>query len=652
MPSGTVFIPDKLPDLRLCARNRWGTGADVAQSMTGSRVMSVCSDGGDGCFVAICGFPSGGADLTLVHVSGSGQVQASVVVQTPIFAFLIQAVVVPAAGGGCIVVYAPPAWRTPLLAQRYDAQCRPQWMPAAQVLPAAGGFSGLDAISDGAGGVIVAVNSANVNNGSGRNVLAQRVSASGALDWAASGVPLAGPPVSGGKAQLSLVLAGNRIGAVWMDPNPFGPSPLTGAWLDLAGNLTAGPFSIGIGLDWRHDAAPRRVVADPAGAMYVAFSPDPISSPVSVQRFEADSDVPAWTRAGLPLSHPMAYSLAADGNGGFLLATVEANGTVSVDKVDSSNLSLWRYTQARHIATVPVANLANMQLFNHARLVSVAPRDGGGAMLTFEEHGGATPRLMSWCCDDKGRAVSSGAIVAVGGGSGRQSDALMIASANDSSVVVWQEASGVSASLVGAQKLGCCPPAVPPGRLLEPPPPLPCAVPLGLPWEPGGRFGLPSFGGLRLLLSCGGRGWRGGLLPLPSLYGHPGIDLPGSFGVRGVPAPDWVRLSFTGLPAQTSVELFTHKGKKVGSAVPQPGRDGVTVMSMEFEPTSKHSYLLAFVVKGKGLDPIDLPIGLAVESGVGKRPTFEEPPRGDPVKPKAKGKDTKTAGKTKAKSRA
>lgn len=625
MPIGTVFIPEKLPDLRPCARNRWGAGVDVAQSMAQARVMALCGDGGDGCYVAVLESQQGpAASLKLVHVSGSGQVQASGVVQTPVLAFIIQAALVPAPGGGCIVVFATPAHGAPLLAQRFDAQCLPQWPQALRVLPSAGGFTGLDSISDGAGGAIIAVNSANFAGGSGRNVLAQRVSAAGALQWPAGGVALSGPPASGGMAQLALTLAGDRIGAVWMDPNPIGPSPIAGTWIDLSGNVTAGPFPIGMGFDFRHDAAPRRVVADPDGAMYVAFSPDPINAPLVVQRFEADADVPAWTRSTVALSHPQAYSLAADGSGGFLLATVETTGTVSVDKVDASNISHWRFTSARHIATVPVGVLANQLHFNHARLVTVTARDKGGALVTFEDHGGEVPRLMSWCCDEKGAAATRDPIVAVSQGAGRQSDALAVVSAGDTSIVAWQESSGVSATLIGAQKLGCCPPNVPPGRLLEPPPPLPCAIPVGLPWVPGGgRFGFP-LGGLRLLLTCGGRGWRGGLLPLPALYGQPGIRLPGSFGVQGVPAPSWTRLTFTGLPSGTKLELFTHKGDKVATAKAVAAA-GATVHTLDFEPSAKRSYVLVFVVKGKGLEGIDVPVGLQVEAGVGKPPVFEAP---------------------------
>jgi hypothetical protein len=646
MPIGTVFIPEKLPDLRPCARNRWGAGVDVAQSMAQSRVMALCGDGGDGCYVAVLEFPqASAASLKLVHVSGSGQVQASAVVQTPVLAFIIQAALVPAPGGGCIVVFATPAHGAPLLAQRFDAQCQSQWPQALRVLPSAGGFTGLDAIGDGAGGAIVAVNSANVTNGSGRNVLAQRISAAGALQWPAGGVALSGPPAAGGKAQLALALAGNRVGAVWLDPNPTGPSPITGAWLDLSGNVTAGPFPIGLGFDFRHDAAPRRVVADPDGAMYVAFSPDPISAPLVVQRFEADADVPAWTRSTVALSHPQAYSLAADGSGGFLLATVETNGTVSVDKVDASNISHWRFTSARHIATVAVGALANQLHFNHARLVTVTARDKGGALVSFEDHGGEVPKLMSWCCDEKGAAATRDAIVAVSQGAGRQSDALAVVSAGDTSIVAWQESSGVSATLIGAQKLGCCPPNVPPGRLLEPPPPLPCGIPVGFPWVPGGgRFGFP-LGGLRLLLTCGGRGWRGGLLPLPALYGQPGIRLPGSFGVQGVPAPSWTRLTFTGLPSGTTLELFTHKGDKVATAKAVDG-GGATVHTLEFAPSAKRSYVLVFVVKGKGLEGIDVPVGLHVEAGVGKPPVVDAPfHEGAPDIPKGKKKKSAAAGK-------
>ncbi|MDP3456731.1 hypothetical protein [Methyloversatilis sp.] len=638
MVSGPVFIPDKLPDLRSCARNRWSNGVDVVQAMSPMRLASACSDGGDGCYVLTSRYPQTSvADLWLHHVSGSGQVQASVQIQAALVVSYIGAVVLPAPAGHCIVVFAPTAYGALLQAQRFDALCAPVWAQSVRLLPAAGGFTGLDAISDGAGGVILAVNSASTNNGSGLNVLAQRIDASGALQWGNGGVSVSGPLVPVGRAQIALTVAGNRIGVVWMDSSPYGPSPITGAWMDLSGNVTVGPFTIGIGVDWRHDAAPRRVVADPAGAMYVAFSPDPVTAPVQIMRFEADTDLPAWTRVAVALSHPMAYSIAADGAGGFLLATVEAGGAVSVDRVDSTNISHWRYTAARAFATVPVAALASQPLFNHARLVTVTARDSGGAMVTFEDHNGTTPRMMSWCCNEKGVPATSGAMVAVGSGMGRQSAALALRSANDTTVVVWQEGSGANGTLAGAQKLGCCPPDIPPGRLLVPPLRMPCAIPIDFPLQPfGGKFPLPPFGGLRLLLTCGSRGWRGGVLPLSSLYGAPGIDLPGSFGVRGVPAPDWTRMTFRGLPPDMRIELHTHKRERVAVAELLPDAEGDLLQSLTFAPSAKTSYLLVFLVRRKTVDMIDLPIGVRVEHGPGKPPRFQGPDVGDgkPVRDK------------------
>lgn len=656
MVSGPVFIPDKFPDLRTCARNRWSNGVDVVQAMSPMRVLSACSDGGDGCYVISSRFPQTSvADLWLHHVSGSGQVQASVQIQPALVVSYFSAAVVSAPAGSCIVVFAPPAFGAALLAQRYDALCAPVWAQPVRVVPSAGGFTGLDAIGDGAGGVILAVNSASPTGGGGLQVLAQRIDASGALQWSAGGVAVSGPRAPGGRAQPALTLAGNRIGVVWMDPSPYGPSPITGAWLDLSGNVTTGPFAIGVGVDWRHDAAPRRLVADPAGAMYVAFSPDPVTAPVQVMRFEADTGVPAWTRVAVALSHPMAYSIAADGAGGFLLATVDAGGAVSVDRVDATNISHWRYTAARAFATVPVAALASQPLFNHARLVTVTARDSGGAMVTFEDHNGTTPRVMSWCCNEKGVPATSGAIVAVGGGMGRQSAAVAVRSANDTTVVVWQEGSGANGTLVGAQKLGCCPPDVPPGRLLVPPLRLPCAIPIDFPLQPfGGKFPLPPFGGLRLLLTCGSRGWRGGVLPLPSLYGAPGIDLPGSFGVRGVPAPDWTRMTFRGLPPDLRIELHTHKRERVAVAEALPDVEGDLLQSLTFVPSARTSYLLVFLVRSKNVDVIDLPIGVQVEHGLGKPPRLDGPDVGDgkagrdKVATKKKAANDEKAGKGKA----
>ncbi|MDP3288234.1 MAG: hypothetical protein Q8M64_07985, partial [Methyloversatilis sp.] len=134
---------------------------------------------------------------------------------------------------------------------------------------------------------------------------------------------------------------------------------------------------------------------------------------------------------------------------------------------------------------------------------------------------------------------------------------------------------------------------------------------------------------LRLLLTCGSRGWRGGVLPLSSLYGAPGIDLPGSFGVRGVPAPDWTRMTFRGLPPDMRIELHTHKRERVAVAELLPDAEGDLLQSLTFAPSAKTSYLLVFLVRRKTVDMIDLPIGVRVEHGPGKPPRFQGPDVGD-----------------------
>lgn len=222
-------------------------------------------------------------------------------------------------------------------------------------------------------------------------------------------------PGGGRKAQLALALAGNRVGAVWLDPNPTGPSPITGAWLDLSGNVTAGPFPIGLGFDFRHDAAPAAWWPTRTARCTWPSAPIPSARPWWCSASRRMPTFPpgraARSRCPTPGLQPCRRRIRRFSSGH---GRDEWHGECRQGGCEQ-HLPLALHFGPPHCHRGGGA-LANQLHFNHARLVTVTARDKGGALVSFEDHGGEVPKLMSWCCDEKGAAATRDAIVAVSQG--------------------------------------------------------------------------------------------------------------------------------------------------------------------------------------------------------------------------------------------
>ena len=613
MATGPVFIPDKTPDLRSCSRTRWGNGVDILSSTLKSMLGANCPDGDSGSYVATS--ESTGTNAWVVrlhHVNGSGQANGVATVSSASGVWYFSVQVVPSDNQTCIVIWTHPTYQSQLLAQRFDRACSPLWSAPVQLAAPAGGFHSLDAKSDGSGGAVVAFNRPGLNGVNRSDLRVQRVNVAGVLQFGANGTQVTGSVTNVADYPVGLAVGGGSIGLAWQTFAGNAPLPVSACWLDMAGQVTTAPFVIGTVLETWGDLAVRRVVADSAGGLYVGMST--FNAPLKVLRLDANATVPIWTHTGPILASVDAYALASDGDGGVLIACVNATGTVSLQRRTKAGIGVYSNSAASAIASISTSNRPAMPPWAWARVLTVASRGQGGALLAFQDGSAGTERLMAWCCDANGSGVASPQ--AIGGGAGAQGMALMHGSDNDSVNLAWLGDSGSQGSLVAAQKLGCCPPGVPNGRFVERFPHIKCAIPFDFPKQ------LP--GGFQVLLTCGGKNWRGGLLPIPFLYGAPGIGLPGALGTHGVPAPDWVRLSLRGVPEYVRLELRSHKNTRVavGEVVSGPDRSAPALRLLDFKPKANLSYVLIFVATGKALETVQFQVGMEVAFGDGKMPPF------------------------------
>jgi hypothetical protein len=167
-----------------------------------------------------------------------------------------------------------------------------------------------------------------------------------------------------------------------------------------------------------------------------------------------------------------------------------------------------------------------------------------------------------------------------------------------SALVAWRDRS-VSMADTDAfvQMIGCCRGYQPD---IYPWPPRPFrGIPVGYPLLPEHLpFTLPAR-----------RGESGyfGFLGVPQLANIPGVAVPGGLTTPDMPRPDWVRITFSDLQRDFTIELFTHQGVSVARAetvqVIEPLASGTVTKQLTFRPTHKGVYILGIGYEGTDYSP-------------------------------------------------
>lgn len=176
-------------------------------------------------------------------------------------------------------------------------------------------------VADGTGGAIIAWEDS--RSGSGYDLYAQRVNASGAAQWAANGVAFCS--ATGHEDNLAIVSDGGA-GAIlaWEDPRS-GSDDIYAQRLTAAGAVQWGPNGLALCTATR-DQGFHSMTSDGVGGAIVAWYDmriDPLSSDAHAQRVNGAGAV-QWTTDGVALSTAAGYQLAptivSDGAGGAIVA--------------------------------------------------------------------------------------------------------------------------------------------------------------------------------------------------------------------------------------------------------------------------------------------------------------------------------------------
>jgi hypothetical protein len=553
--------------------------------------------------------------------------------------------------GNCIVVYGFTGNNgQSLQAQRFDAGCNPVWTAPAELADVVGGFYAVGAGEDGAGGAVAVF----IRGAGNYEFRAQRVSATGSLQWGTSGSALPLPFIQfGNHVSPSVVAVGNAFAAVWVGYVPV-IGTLMGLWLDGNGQVTAGPFEIASTKEeWWELSGVRRVVADGANGIWVGAAPA-AAGQLRLLRFDAGAVLPATTVTSRGLVIPEAYAIAADGRGGVFVAAVDPSGSVTLDHLNSMGAQAW--TNRPGFAAISVANLPPQSTLAFdpasARLVSVAARDPNSAIVLYENRS-LNSRIRSRCIDIVGRP---GPETDVAAAPGNHSFALLNPPFvptgpaqlippgqpipppdSDTARCTWLTTSGANTNAVSAQKIGCCP-EVHDVDLVPNPFTFTCAVPSDSPTTPGAvALSFPC----RLESSA-----TFGMLSLPQLARIPGVTLPGSLVSPTVPPPDWVRLVFSRVPNDVRLQLYAHTGERVAVAKAIPGGMEPATVELAFKPKAKLGYLLAFIRDTIDSSSASIRVGVNASFGNG-RPPVRPGPGGLPTEKQLRSKRKRRRSKKK-----
>jgi predicted lipoprotein with Yx(FWY)xxD motif len=285
--------------------------------------------------------------------------------------------------GGAIVTWSDRSGNGDIYAQRIDASGFTPWTANGVALCTDAAQQGTPMIaSDGAGGAIVVGFDYRTGN---NDVYAQRIDASGAVQWTPDGVALCTAPSQQFEPRIASDGAGGAI-VVWYDFRN-GNHDIFAQWIDASGVVQWTADGVTLSAAASHQY-PHAIIPDDAGGAIVAWSdfrsgthPD-----IYAQRIDA-AGVVQWTTDGVPLSTATGDEhlpvLVSDGAGGAIVTwrhiQVPASYDIYAQRIDATGAVQWA------VNGVPICTAAQEQNFP-----AIASDGAGGAIVAWQDMRSAT----------------------------------------------------------------------------------------------------------------------------------------------------------------------------------------------------------------------------------------------------------------------
>ena len=596
--------PVRLPaQFVVCNVPHW-PAVTIVNSFLREDVVGVTFDGQGGAFVLTREFSSIFVEsaLLLTYVTPAGVRRATIDVHRPNLpagtsSHRYSADIASLGSGKCAVVWGET--NGPLFVEGFDDNGTRQF---SNQLAAAVTVPRISVIAARGTGAVVAF----FHFSGGARVLQVRfVSSTGAisgmgLQWAHAGLGFN----DFNRPQIATAATGDLV-VVWEEvPSGSSGFSIFGQRIGANGQLTGGAVSIASTEDAWISNGVRRVAPDGDGGVYVA-SCDPTGRLIltHMTRPPAGQMPTMWSVPISTLAHVSAFSIAPDGDtGAVLIASINASGRLGARRLDPQGNDPWLTMSARDITglSIQLTAGAGTDFFSYA--VAIAGRGNADAIVVYHDVATSVSTtdvksgLFYACIEPNGRVSSYRTEIK----SALFPAHVMAVSAEQNAVVVaWQDHFTSSTNTnVFAQKIDCCEGFRPE---VYPWPPRPFrGIPVGYPL-------LPDHLPITLPARRGESGYFG-FLGLPQLANIPGVVLPGGLTSPRMPRPKWVRISFTDMPRDFTIELFTQRGDRVARAESSgPSFEilagGTFSKQISFRPTHPGVYILGIGYEGADFSP-------------------------------------------------
>jgi hypothetical protein len=345
--------------------------------------------------------------------------------------------IVPVGDGGAIVVYAHEysATNTNIRAQRLDADGNMLWTTVAITICAAVGDQTYPvAISDGEGGAVIAWQDGRMGNA---DVYAQRVDSSGVVQWTADGVAVC----SAAENQYGVVIVpdGNH-GAIisWTDFRAVTHSDIYAQRIRYNGVpiWTANGVTVCTASGYQYN--PQMIALDGGGAIATWTDYRAVThADIYAQRLDAGG-WKLWTADGVAVcaepSDQQYPQIASDGSGGAIIAwediraVMVAHWNIYAQRIGSDGVAQWT-----------PGGVAVCTAMGDQESVDVAPSDGGGAIIAWEDERYGNYDIYAQKVDGSGNALWQEHGIPVSDVSDMQVSAQLVEDGEGGAIVSWMD---------------------------------------------------------------------------------------------------------------------------------------------------------------------------------------------------------------------
>jgi hypothetical protein len=353
--------------------------------------------------------------------------------------------VAPDGSGGAIIVWMDTRRWSDIYAQRIDASGAAEWTsdgvrvcdsPSYQWMP--------DILADGSGGAIIVW-----SGGGDADICAQRLDASGAVQWSSTGVPVCA--ATGSQTAPSLVSDGSGGAiAIWTDERS-GEADVYAQRVDVSGIAQWTSDGVAI-VTAGGEQSSRWIVSDGESGAIVTWHEWQDTGALHAQRID-DAGSPRWTASGVALtpgtSRQVSPVMASNGSGGSIVAWMQAQDGYS---------SLTGYD----IMAQVVSGSGEILAASEGTAVCAAPGDqtypaivsngSGGAIITWQDARNGNGDIFAQRIDGSGNILwPEGGILACLSGETEMAPQIVSDGAGGA-IIAWLHSTGSSYD-IGAQRV-------------------------------------------------------------------------------------------------------------------------------------------------------------------------------------------------------